>query len=193
MAYFSGQMKQVFRRLGRAPMFTFIAVLTLALGIGANTAIFSVLEGVLLKPLPYRDPDRLVGLHATAPGVASRILHTFSLRRSTSPTLSRAARSGAQPALGRLFSAKDDSPGSPETLILSYGYWQRRFHGDPSILGRHLQIDGKSQQVIGVMRYRRQDLPAISVRPGEGDLRRFLLQWRSAAQPRRHCTTSLAP
>jgi len=185
MGSFSGQMKQMFRRLRRAPMFTFVAVLTLALGIGANTAIFSVLEGVLLKPLPYPDPDRLVGLWLTAPGINIKDLNIspsvyftyldqnrsfeslgiytgdrVSVTGIAEPEQVRALdvtygllpTLGAQPALGRLFSAKDDSSGSPETIILSYGYWQRRFHGDPSIVGRHLQIDGKSQEVIGVMR-----------------------------------------
>ena len=207
MELFSGQLKQMFRRLWRAPMFTFIAVLTLALGIGANTAIFSVLEGVLLKPLPYRDPDRLVGLCLTAPGppmsghvinLIDRSIYFTYLDKSLTfeslgayrgdsvnvtgvaepervhavdftygllPTL------GAQPALGRLFSAKDDSPGSPETIILSYGYWQRRFHGDPSIIGRHLQIDGKSRQVIGVMRpeFRLLDMDAALFLPFQFD------------------------
>ncbi len=186
MALFSSQMKQTFRRLWRAPMFTFIAALTLALGIGANTAIFSVLEGVLLKPLPYRDPDRLVGLCITGPGlnlkdprnfISQSVYFTYLDKNRTFESLGaytdyrvsvtgvadpEQVRAlyvtygllptlGVQPALGHLFSARDDSPGSPETIILSYGYWQRRFHGDPSIIGRHVQIDGKSKGVIGVM------------------------------------------
>jgi len=184
MGAFSGQMKQVFRRLRRAPMFTFIAVLTLALGIGANTAIFSVLEGVLLKPLPYAEPDRLIGLWFTAPGINIKNLNmapsvyftylennrTFeslglytgdmvSVTGVAEPERVRALdvtyglfpTLGARPLLGRVFSAKDDSAGSPETVILSYGYWQRRVGGDRSVIGRRLEIDGKAKEVIGVM------------------------------------------
>ena len=69
MGTFTDQLRQVLRRLGRAPMFTIITLITLAAGIGANTVIFSVLEGVLLKPLPYPEPDRLIGVWHTAPGV----------------------------------------------------------------------------------------------------------------------------
>ena len=184
MGSFSGQMKQISRRLWRAPLFTVVAVLTLALGIGANTAIFSVLEGVLLKPLPYPEPDRLVGLWLTAPGInlkdlnvsasvyftyleQNRTFQSLGLYTGDSVSVTGIAEPeqvraldvtygllptlGVQPALGRLFSSKDDSPGSPETVILSYNYWQRRFHGASSVIGRHLQIDGKSQQVIGVL------------------------------------------
>ena len=69
MRYFATQLKHVLRRLGRSPVFTAITLVTLAIGIGANTAIFSVVEGVLLKPLPFRDPQRLVGVWHTAPGI----------------------------------------------------------------------------------------------------------------------------
>jgi len=184
MGAFSGQMKQVFRRLRRAPMFTFIAVLTLALGIGANTAIFSVLEGVLLKPLPYAEPDRLIGLWFTAPGIniknlnmAPSVYFTYLENNRTFESLGlytgdMVSVTGvaepervraldvtyglfptlrARPLLGRVFSAKDDSAGSPETVILSYGYWQRRVGGDRSVIGRRLEIDGKAKEVIGVM------------------------------------------
>jgi predicted permease len=185
MGFFSGQMRQVLRRLRGAPMFTFIAILTLALGIGANTAIFSVLDGVLLKPLPYPDPDRLVGLWLTAPSInikdlnispsvyftcldQNRSFEGVGIYTGDSVSVTGTAEAeqvraldvtygvfpvlAARPALGRLFSAKDDSAGSPETIILSYGYWQRRFHGDPAIIGRHIRINGKSQEIIGVMR-----------------------------------------
>src|SRR5581483_897812 len=184
MGLFGGQMKQVFRRLRRAPMFTFIAILTLALGIGANTAIFSVLEGVLLKPLPYPNPERLIGIWHTAPGIKIKDLnvspsmyfvyrdenHTFqnmgiytgdrvSVTGVAEPEQVQALLVTAgvlptldvQPILGRTFSAKDDLPGAPETVILSYGYWQHRFSGDRSIIGRRLRIDGKAKEVIGVM------------------------------------------
>src|SRR5260370_8913306 len=69
MESFKNELKQVLRRLGRAPMFTAITLITLAAGIGANTVVFSVLEGVLLKPLPYPKPEELIGVWLTAPGI----------------------------------------------------------------------------------------------------------------------------
>src|SRR5271168_1096660 len=69
MGMFSDQLRQGFRRLGRAPLFTIITLITLAVGVGANTVIFSVLEGVLLKPLPYPHPEQLIGVWHTAPGI----------------------------------------------------------------------------------------------------------------------------
>src|SRR5579863_7059710 len=69
MAFFTGQLKQVFRRLARAPLFTTITLITLAVGIGANTVVFSVVEGVLLKPLNYPQPDELIGVWSMAPGI----------------------------------------------------------------------------------------------------------------------------
>ncbi len=184
MGSFSGQMKQVLRRLGRAPMFTSIAILTLALGIGANTAIFSVLECVLLKALPYPHPDQLIGIWLTAPGInipdlvlSPSVYFTFrdenhsftdvgvyttdtaSVTGIAEPEQVKALDVtdgvipilGIRPMLGRSFSKKDDSPGSPDTVMLSYGYWQRRFSGDRSIIGRRLMIDSKAREVIGVL------------------------------------------
>ena len=75
MAMFTDQLKQVLRRLGRAPMFTAITLFTLAIAVGANTAIFSVVEGVLLKPLPYPQADRLIGVWHTAPGQPAQPQH----------------------------------------------------------------------------------------------------------------------
>jgi hypothetical protein len=75
MAMFKDQLRQVLRRLSRAPLFTAITLLTLAIGIGANTVIFSVVEGVLLKPLPYRHPEQLIGVWHTAPGIGIKELH----------------------------------------------------------------------------------------------------------------------
>ncbi len=69
MGMFSDQLRQVLRRLGRAPLFTIVTLITLGVGVGANTVIFSVLEGVLLKPLPYPHPEQLIGVWHTAPGV----------------------------------------------------------------------------------------------------------------------------
>ncbi len=181
---FTGQIKYGLRRLLRAPLFTSVAILTLALGIGANTAIFSVVEGVLLKPLPYPHPDRLIGLNHTALGInipelelspsmyftyreENRSFEDIGIYTGDSVSVTGLAEPervkaldftdgvipvlGVPPMLGRSFSRKDDSPGSPETVILSYGYWQRRFSGDPAVLGRRLTIDGKAREVIGVM------------------------------------------
>src|SRR5580658_1941925 len=178
--------KHVLRRLRQAPLFTAIALVTLALGIGANTAIFSVVNGVLIKPLPYPQSESLVGVWHTAPGITG-----FGDRLNTCPTMYFTYREenrtfqefgvwqsggasvtgigdpeqvraltvtygtlqalGVQPALGRWFSQSDDTPGTPETVILTYGYWQRRFGGDQSIVGRTLTINSKPTTIIGVM------------------------------------------
>jgi putative ABC transport system permease protein len=178
------RMGHVFRRLMRSPSFTAITLATLAIGIGANTAIFSVVNTVLLRPLPYPNPDRLVGVWHTAPGIKIKQLNAspssyFTYREEgrsfeklalwdrmvagvtgsgepeqvvglgvTEDTL---AVLGVQPIAGRWFTHKDDSPGSPETVILSYEYWQRRFGGSPSAIGRRLIVGGKAREVIGVM------------------------------------------
>src|ERR1700689_1302401 len=169
MGTFTDQLRQVLRRLGRAPMFTAITLITLAAGIGANIVIFSVLEGVLLKPLPYPEPDRLIGVWHTAPGINIKDLNmapsvyfidreqsttfqdigayngdSLSVTDGTLPLL------GLVPALGRLFPRQDDSPEAPDTVLISYGYWREKFGGDPSVIGRSITADGKPREIIGV-------------------------------------------
>jgi predicted permease len=186
MEFFGSQLKQVFRRLGRAPVFTAVAVLTLALGIGANVAIFSVLDAVLLKPLSYPQPDRLIGLWQTAPGIdlgggninmSPSLYFTYREENQTFQSLGIYTGNsvsitgmgepeqvhsmlwtwdllptlGVRPFLGRAFTQKDDTPNNPQTVILSYGYWQRRFAGDAGVIGRRILIDGKAKEIVGVM------------------------------------------
>ena len=174
----------ILRRLRQSPMFTTITVITLALGIGANAAIFSVLEGVLLKPLAYPDPDRLMAVDHAAPGVnltsagiapflyftyrdQNRTLQDIGMWTGDSLAVTGLAEPeevpgidltdgvlpmlGAQPVLGRLFSRQDDSAGSPRTVILSYQYWQSRFGGNASALGRNIVLDGRPTEIIGVL------------------------------------------
>jgi predicted permease len=176
--------RYVVRRLFRTPGFSLIAAVTLALGVGANSAIFSVINGVLLKPLPYRDSGQLIDLNLTAPGVnfpdadpapflyftwreqgrAFQSLGVYNLDSSTVTGLSGPEQApslgvtheilpmlGVRPALGRWFSAKDDAPGSPPTMVLMYGWWQARFAGDRSVIGRSIVVDGVPREVIGVM------------------------------------------
>ena len=204
------QLKQVVRRLFRSPMFTFVAILTLALGIGANTAIFSVIEGVLLKPLPYPHPEQLINLSLTAPGINIKELTDspsvyFTYREQnrsfedvglfTGNTVSVTGMGepeqvhsllvtdgvipilGVSPALGRSFTRKDDSPGSPETVILSHGYWRRRFSADRSIIGRRILIDGKAREVIGVMpqNFRFLDMEVALIQPLQFDRNKTFL------------------
>jgi predicted permease len=172
------------RALRKSPGFTVVAVLTLAVGIGANSAIFSVINGVLLKPLPYPHPEELIDLHLTAPGVnfpdadpapflyftyreQGRSFQSVGLYRWTTQSVTGLTEPveaqclnvtaevlpilGVQPALGRWFSEKDAAPGSPQTAVLTYGWWQARFGGDPSVIGRQILANGISRQVIGVM------------------------------------------
>src|SRR5580658_3800722 len=172
------------RRLRRSPMFALVTLLTLAIGIGANTAIFSVLDGVLLKPLPYPHSEQLVFVDHAAPGVnlkhAGIAPFLYFIYREQSRTfrdigtwqMDMVAITGtaepqritgvdvtqgvlplmaAQPFLGRLFSQADDSPGAPDTLILSYGYWQTKFGGDRSVIGRKIIAAGTPREIIGVV------------------------------------------
>jgi predicted permease len=185
--FVSGRMSDVryaVRRLRHNPGFTSLCVLTLAIGIGANSAIFSVIDGILLKPLPYHHPDQLIDLNHTGPGVnfpdvypapflyftyreQGRSFQGIGLYRPESRSVTGLAEPeeaqcldvtagilpmlGVQPELGRWFSEKDDAPGSPPTMILMHGWWQARFGGDRSVIGRQIVVDGVSRQVIGVM------------------------------------------
>jgi predicted permease len=184
MAHTSSQFSRVLRRLVRTPVFSSVAVLTLAVGIGANVAIFSVVNGVLLKPLPFSEPDRLVGVWHTAPGLNIPLLNQgpalymtyreenqtfedFGLWDGTSVSITGVGEPERvqamlvtdgtlgilriEPAAGRRFSAEDDKPGAPDTVMLTHGYWQRKFGGDPSAVGRIITIESKPYQVIGVL------------------------------------------
>ena len=184
MQSFNNELKQVLRRLGRVPMFTAITLITLAAGVGANTVVFSVLEGVLLKPLPYPNPQELVGVWLTAPGIQlkeaelspsdyfiyreqSKTFQDIGLYQGDSVSVTGVAEPeqvpalrvtdgtlpllGIPPLLGRGFTKQDDSPGAPETVMLTYGYWRRKFGGDSSAIGRNIIVDGKSRQIIGVL------------------------------------------
>jgi putative ABC transport system permease protein len=176
----------VLRRLGRAPAFTAIALVTLALGIGSSTAIFGVVNGILIKPLPYPQAQELVSVWQVAPGITSltgnvncspsmyftyreenRTFQEFGLWSTYGASLTGVAEPeqlqalvvtygtlqalGVQPAVGRWFSEADEQPGSPNTVMLTYGYWQRRFGEDKSVIGSALTLDSRQYTVIGVM------------------------------------------
>jgi predicted permease len=202
-------LRYAIRGLRKNPGFTVAAVITLALGIGATTAIFAVINGVLIKPLPYPDPDRLVGVwHSAvfqggptndfnlAPPMyvtyqeQNRTFHDFGVWnngaasvtgigdpeqvRTLAVTYGVLPALGVQPVMGRWFSREDDTLGTPETVILSYGYWQRRFGGDQSVIGRTITLDSRPRQIIGVMpekfRFMRSDPEVILPQRFGGDL-----------------------
>jgi len=177
-------LRHAFRGLRKSPGFTATAIGALALGIGANTAIFSVVDRVLLKPLPYPQPERIVQLLLSSPQGAANITSVpkFVVQHQQGSVLeditaydfggpgvnltggdrpeqlkgSRVTREffplfGATPVLGRVFSAEEDSPGGGRVVVLSSGLWQRRFGGDPNILGKPLFLGGEPYTVIGVI------------------------------------------
>jgi len=214
-------LRQVFRGFAMTPTFTAIVLGTLALGIAANTAIFSVVNGVLIKPLPFPHSQDLVSIWHAAPGltgvvgdlncspacislIARRTRHFGNLGsgrtgtkrnrcwpseelRALLVTYGTLQALGVQPAVGRWFSRVDDIPGSPETVMLTFGYWQRRFGGDNSVVGRTLTVDSKPRIVIGVMPrdFRFLDLdPALTsraVRSEHAHLRKFRTERYRAA------------
>ena len=162
------------RMLRKSPGFTSIAVLTLALGIGANTAIFSLVNGILLVPLPYASPEQLVSITGTYPrgGVAAmrEQVHTMDVAayyeghefnltgqgqpiRLTGTLVSAEFFSvlGAHAGLGRTFIPGEDIPGQDSYVVLSHALWQQRFGSDPAIIGRPIRLEGMNRQVVGVM------------------------------------------
>jgi len=185
------------RAMRRNPTFTVVVVLTLAVGIGANTAVFSVLDSVLLKPLSYPRAEELVALRQTAPGVAgstssgglnlspsmyvtyaeqNRVFQSLGVWTTTMSTVTGVAEPeqvrvvlisdgvlqalDVPPAAGRWLSAADQvgatrPPPSvftaTNTIMLGYGYWQRRFGGDRSVIGRTITLDSRPKEIVGVM------------------------------------------
>lgn len=192
-------LKYGIRTLAKAPAFTAVAIMSLALGIGANSAIFSVANALLLRPLGYEDADRLVILWNRSPGLnveqdwfspgqyldvklenqtfeltAVTIGGSFNLTGQDTPERVDGARVssslfplfGAKPAIGRVFSAEEDQPGQPPAVILSHGFWKRRFGSDPSIIGRTITLNGSNIVVVGVMSpdfsLNREVMPAVN-------------------------------
>jgi putative ABC transport system permease protein len=171
------------RLLRRSPVFAVVTMGTLALGIGATTAIYSIVESVVRRPLPYRDPERVVmvwedssyvGFPRNTPAPANyfswkemnRVFEDIAATRGASANLTtggppeqvigRRVTSnffsvlGVQPVVGRTFTEEENRSGAPVTLI-SYGLWQRRYAGDPSVVGTDIMMSGSRRRVIGVM------------------------------------------
>jgi predicted permease len=175
--------------LSRSPVFTVVALLTIAIGIAANAVVFSVVNSVLLKPLSYPHAEQLVALHQTAPGaegladfengllLSPSMYFTYSDHnqifqsvgvwstgtanvtgisepeqvRTVSVSDGVFQALAIRPARGRWFSQIDQEPNGPKRVILSYGYWQRRFGGDPAVIGRNIMLDSQSREIVGVM------------------------------------------
>jgi predicted permease len=168
-------LRYALRMMRRSPVSTFVIIASLAIGIGANTAIFSVVSALLLKPLPYPDPERLAVLWLRSPGInipedwpspgqyidvrtENRSFQEMSISQGRSGTLLgrdqpervealRTSSSlftllGARPLHGRLLLSEDDVPGKAPVVILSHGFWQRVFGGDPGVVGRSITLNG---------------------------------------------------
>ena len=182
MSLFLDDVRHSLRRLFRAPGFATVAILTLALGIGANTAIFSIVKAVVLAPLPYRDAERVAMLWGSldagettwlsAPEIlsydrdtdvfesVSAYTGTFAnltggdepervIGAAVTPNLFHTL--GVPPLLGRAFSPADSAADLTGQVILGHGLWQRRFGGDPGIVGRSIQVNGSARTVAAVM------------------------------------------
>jgi putative ABC transport system permease protein len=178
---FWNDVRLAFRQLRRAPAFAVTAIVTLGLAIGATASIFSVIDPVLLRPLPYPDQDRLAVIWERMPdgsrdnvgfmtaadiGAQASSIERWAVVSDWQPTLGdtdaervsgvRVSATyfrtlGVQPALGRDFLAEEDAPGKNRVVILSHQLWVRRYNGDPSIVGKKIPIDGFQYDVAGVM------------------------------------------
>jgi putative ABC transport system permease protein len=177
-------LRYAFRSFSKKPGFTTVAVLTLALGIGANTAIFSVVNSIILKPLPYRDPDRLAMVwmdnarinvkedwHSypnyvdyrdntqTFEDIAIFNNRSLNLTGDGEPERVPGAHGsanlftvlGVEPIRGRTFTVEEEERERDLVVVIGYGLWQRRFGGDPDVIGRKIDLNGVGREVIGVM------------------------------------------
>jgi putative ABC transport system permease protein len=183
MSDFGDNFKHAVRMFRANPGFTFAAIAALALGIGINTAIFTVVDTVLLKPLTYPDADRMVQFLITSPqgnGPAASIPKFMLWRQQTSAFQDVAAYDfggpgynltgdrpeqvhgihvtqgyfalfGATPLLGRTFTPQEDSPNGGKVVVLSYGLWQRKFGGNPNIIGSALSLGNEPYTIVGVL------------------------------------------
>jgi predicted permease len=184
MGNFPDRLRQILRRLGRAPLFTILTLITLAVGIGATTLIFSVVDGVLLKPLPYRAPEQLIGVWFSSRLVNIKDLNMaaflyFTMREQNKTledigmyqgdSLSVTGTGepeqvqglnvtdgvlpilGVKPALGRLFGRQDGRADAADTVMLGYAYWQKKFGGSRTVIGKSITLDGKPREIIGVL------------------------------------------
>ena len=177
------------RGLARNPLFTVVAIVTLAIGIGANTAVFSVVDGVLLKPLPYPNSSELVSIWHDAPGAPgitslagglnfspsmfvtyreeNRSFSTIGLWTPATASITGFAEPeevqaalvtggvlqtyGIKPLLGRWLDDSDENLANPLVGMLGYGYWKRRFGGDPNVVGKTITVNGSQAEIVGVM------------------------------------------
>ena len=180
-------LRLAWRSLRRTPAFTVSAVLTLVIGIGAAVAIFAVLNGVLLRPLPFGEPERLVGAWHALPGVSinkgqqtagtyftyrrfARSIENMGLSQEGSVNVAAPGGDGepqrlassfitatiiptlrVSPILGRNFTDAEDMPNGPNVVIISEGVWRGRFGADSGIIGRLLEVNGSSREIVGVM------------------------------------------
>ena len=163
-----------FRTLRKNPGFSAIAILTLALGIGANAAIFSLVNGILLRPLPFPQPDRLVSITDSYPAGAfaavresAKSMEIAAYRETIELNLTGLGESvrlygtqvsanffsllGARAKQGRTFIEGEDLPGRDKEIILSHALWQQKFGGDPNAIGRSVLLEGVNRQIVGVM------------------------------------------
>src|SRR5579863_9591798 len=186
---FLADLKLIARRLSKSPGFAVTVLLTLAIGIGTNTAVFSVVDSVLLKPLPYPESDRLVTLSLQAPGAAglasfrdglllspslfltfaehNRAFQRLGVWRTSTANLTGIAQpeevhaitvsSGlletlaVPPLAGRWLNADDQKPNASKSVMIGYGFWQRQFGGQRSVIGQTVRLDSQSWQIVGIM------------------------------------------
>jgi len=181
MATLLHDLRYAFRMLAKNPGFTTVAVITLALGIGANTAIFSVVNAVLLRPLAMEDPSRVVYMQEQWKGIFPGLSvgnfadvqrqstsftklcasndASFNLATSEAPervqgeyaTADYFSTFGVQPIAGRVFTADEDKPGHGQVVVISERLWRTHFHADRDVVGRALRANGVTYSVVGVM------------------------------------------